>query len=284
MRTLPFTKGHGTHNDFVILEDRANMFPISGADVRFLCDRRGGVGGDGILRVTRAVHIPEWDGPDMWFMDYRNADGSIAEMCGNGLRVFGRYIYDAGLVGPEPVAVGTRAGIRWLEPHPDGHFRVEMGRVIVGPRAAQGVADITVTTANGTFAATAVDVGNPHAVVLLPAEADLAAIDLREPPAWSPPDAFPHGVNVEFVQSRGERHVAMRVFERGSGETMSCGTGTVAAASAFASSSGNGEESADGSYVVDVPGGRVVVDLLAGDSWLSGPTAIVANGVVHFPN
>ena len=93
MRTWSFVKGHGTRNDFVVLKDRSAMMRLTKADVRFLCDRRGGIGGDGVLRAVKAEHVPEWTGdPDLWFMDYRNADGSIAEMCGNGLRVFVRAL------------------------------------------------------------------------------------------------------------------------------------------------------------------------------------------------
>lgn len=97
MRNWPFAKGHGTHNDFVIINDRHGMYDPDSADVRFLCDRHGGIGGDGVLRVVRARYVKDWDGdPDLWFMDYRNADGSIAEMCGNGVRVFARYLVEEG--------------------------------------------------------------------------------------------------------------------------------------------------------------------------------------------
>lgn len=283
MRTISFSKGHGTRNDFVIVEDRSNFTPLDADDVRFLCDRRGGIGADGVLRVTRAGHIAEWDGdPDLWFMDYRNADGSIAEMCGNGLRVFGRYLYDTGLTAREPVWVGTRAGLRRIEPTHDGRFTITMGTVGVG-RAGS----VTIHTPSGDFRATPADVGNPHAVVLLGDDVDLAALDLREAPTWSPAEAFPDGVNVEFVSSVSAtgvpldaRHVRMRVFERGSGETQSCGTGTVAAAAVHAAVSGLG----DGTTVVDVPGGRIEVELFDdGTATLIGPAEIVATGRVHLP-
>lgn len=283
MRTISFSKGHGTRNDFVIVEDRSNFTPLDADDVRFLCDRRGGIGADGLLRVTRAAHIPEWDGdPDLWFMDYRNADGSIAEMCGNGLRVFGHYLYDAGLVARDPVWVGTRAGRRLVEPTLDGRYTITMGTVRLGDAES-----VTIHTASGDFAATPADVGNPHAVVLLDAGVDLEAIDLREAPTWTPADAFPHGVNVEFVSTvagdgavRDARHVRMRVFERGSGGTQSCGTGTVAVAAVHAAACGL----APGTTVVDVPGGRVEVALAGDDSaTLTGPAEIVASGRVHLP-
>ena len=274
MRSVSFSKGHGTLNDFVIVEDRSNLEPLSADDVRFLCDRRAGVGADGLLRVTRAKTIPGWTGPDLWFMDYRNADGSIAETCGNGLRVFGRYLYDHGLIAREPVEVGTRAGVRWIEPRPEGGLSVTMGPVTLDDD------DVTVTTDDGHWPAVKVDVGNPHAVVLLPPGTDLTGLDLRRAPRWSPAEAYPQGVNVEFVVPTGADEVAMRVYERGSGETMSCGTGTVAAAAAYARSTGRSE----GIFTVTVPGGRVEVELALGEAVLSGPAVIVATGRVHLPS
>ena len=97
---VTFAKGHGTRNDFVLFTDADDAEPLSPAQVRHLADRRGGVGGDGVLRAVRGAHVPEWEGdPDAWFMDYRNADGSLAEMCGNGVRVFARYLVEQGLAG-----------------------------------------------------------------------------------------------------------------------------------------------------------------------------------------
>jgi len=275
MRSISFSKGHGTLNDFVIIEDRSNLEPLSADDVRFLCDRRAGVGADGVLRVTRAMTIPDWTGPDLWFMDYRNADGSVAETCGNGLRVFGRYLYERGLVSNEPVEVGTRAGIRWIEPRAEGAgLSVTMGPVVLSDDP------VTITTPDGSWPAVKVDVGNPHAVVLLDEDADLEALDLRTAPTWSPDDAYPHGVNVEFVVPRGRDAVEMRVFERGSGETKSCGTGTVAAAAAYARAMGR----ADGIFTVTVPGGQVEVELALGEAVLSGPAVIVASGRAYLPS
>ncbi len=274
MRSISFSKGHGTLNDFVIVEDRSNLEPLSADDVRFICDRRAGVGADGLLRVTRAKTIPDWTGPDLWFMDYRNADGSIAEMCGNGLRVFGRYLYDQGLVAREPVEVGTRAGVRWIEPRSEGGLSVTIGPVTISDE------EVTVTTDDLSRPAVKIDVGNPHAVVLLSPDTDLAGLDLRHAPRWSPAGAYPHGVNVEFVVPTGTDAVAMRVYERGSGETMSCGTGTVAAAAAYARSTGRSE----GIFTVSVPGGAVEVELALGEAVLSGPAVIVASGRVHLPS
>ncbi|MCW2810696.1 MAG: Diaminopimelate epimerase, partial [Friedmanniella sp.] len=234
MRRWRFSKGHGTQNDFVVLLDRENVLDPSVDDVRFLCDRHAGVGADGLLRVVLARHVPEWDGdPGLWFMDYRNADGSVAQMCGNGVRVFVRYLLDEGLASGAEVPVATRAGLKPASVLVDGRIRVGMGTVTVDP----GV--VRVTTAGGTaYDATPVDVGNPHAVSF---EQRLGALDLTRQPVWEPAERFPDGVNLEFVEPLGERHVAMRVFERGVGETRSCGTGTVAAAAASRAREGSGD-------------------------------------------
>jgi diaminopimelate epimerase len=273
VRRWRFSKGHGTQNDFVVLLDRENVLDPSDDEVRWLCDRRAGIGGDGLLRVVLARHIPEWDGdPGLWFMDYRNADGSVAQMCGNGIRVFVRYLLDEGLATGPDVDVATRAGLKPASVLPDGRVRVGMGAVSVGEGR------VRVTTADGAaYDATPVDVGNPHAVSF---GTRLGALDLTTAPAWEPAAAFPEGVNLEFVEPVGERHVAMRVFERGVGETRSCGTGTVAAAAASRARTGAG----DGTWTVDVPGGRVEVELTGGEAYLTGPAVLVAHGEVTLPN
>ena len=275
-RVLSFAKGHGTRNDFVLVTDADDARPLTDDDVRFLADRRSGIGGDGVLRAVRARHVPGWDGdPDLWFMDYRNADGSIAEMCGNGVRVFARYLVEEGLVpeGTTSIDLGTRAGLRTAELLPDGRVRVWMGRPEINDAG-------TVVRVDGQeWGATSVDVGNPHAVVLLGEGDALAALDLGDAPEWTPRANFPHGVNVEFVDELAEDRVRMRVFERGVGETESCGTGTVAVASAVARAHGKTE----GRWTVEVPGGEVVVDLAGGEAWLTGPAVIVARGHVDLP-
>ncbi|MFT3875039.1 MAG: diaminopimelate epimerase [Propioniciclava sp.] len=272
---LEFAKGHGTRNDFVLVTDADDARPLSDADVRFLCDRRAGIGGDGVLRAVRARHIPGWGGdPELWFMDYRNADGSLAEMCGNGVRVFARYLAEEGLVDREGVLpLGTRAGLRSAELLADGRVRVWMGRPAIADAATR------VSLDGAEWPATPVDVGNPHAVVLLDAGEDLGALDLTRAPVWTPAERFPHGVNVEFVDDLGAHEVRMRVFERGVGETDSCGTGTVAAASATARAHGQ----TDGTWTVHVPGGQVEVELRGGEAWLTGPAVIVARGSVRLP-
>lgn len=276
MQRWSFAKGHGTENDFVLIPDRESLLDLSPAQVRAICDRRRGIGADGLLRVVKARHIDDWDGDgSLWFMDYRNADGSVAEMCGNGLRVFARYLLDEGLVAATSIPIATRTGLLEATALPDGRIRVSMGPVGFGRTA------VTVTTADSRqFASTTVDVGNPHAVCFVD---DLEQLSLGLAPAWSPAEAFPRGVNIEFVRSLAERHVAMRVYERGVGETRSCGTGTVAAAAAAAAREHPDGFGAPLTYRVDVPGGTVEVELGAEQAHLTGPAVIVARGELNLP-
>ena len=183
-------------------------------------------------------------------MDYRNADGSVAEMCGNGIRVFARYLAQHGLApGPE-FAVATRSGPRQVRLGASGEITVEMGSVaVLGPGSA--------VIAGQAYRGLRVSVGNPHLACLV--DGPLAGLDLSEAPKLDPGE-FPEGGNVELVRMTGPASVAMRVYERGSGETRSCGTGAVAAATAAAAASGRG----DGTWAVRVPGGDLTVTLEAG--------------------
>ncbi|MFI9720148.1 diaminopimelate epimerase [Streptomyces sp. NPDC052396] len=281
---IAFLKGHGTENDFVIIPDPDGRLELSPAAVARLCDRRAGIGADGVLRVVRSAAHPEvrhLAGEAEWFMDYRNSDGSIAEMCGNGVRVFARYLEYAGLAGAGEVAVATRAGIRRVhlaEPGPDG----TPGDVTTGMgRALLPEGGVTVTVGDRSWPARHVNMGNPHAVCFVD---DLAeAGRLYEAPGVSPAAAYPDGTNVEFVVDRGPRHVAMRVHERGSGETRSCGTGACAVMVATARRDG-ADPAVDGrpvSYTVDVPGGRLVIrENPDGTVEMTGPAVIVAEGLL----
>jgi diaminopimelate epimerase len=281
---LAFLKGHGTENDFVIVPDPDGVLDLSKDAVARLCDRRAGIGGDGLLRVVRSAAHPEAaalaDDAE-WFMDYRNADGSVAEMCGNGVRVFARYLRRAGLVGTGELAIATRAGIRRVRLAPasadgtSGDVTVGMGRALLP------AGEVTVTVGERSWPARNVNMGNPHAVAFV---ADLAhAGTLYEAPLVTPSDAYPTGVNVEFVVDRGPRHVALRVHERGSGETRSCGTGACAVMVAAARRDG-ADPAASGeavTYTVDVPGGRLLItELPDGTVEMTGPAVIVAEGVV----
>ncbi|AZM55933.1 diaminopimelate epimerase [Streptomyces sp. WAC 01529] len=276
---IAFLKGHGTENDFVIIPDVDNAIELPPAAVAALCDRRAGIGGDGLLHVVRSAAHPEArhlaDRAE-WFMDYRNGDGSIAEMCGNGVRVFARYLQHAGLVGEGDLAVATRGGVKTVhiaKAEAGGEITVGMGKALL----PEG--DVTVSVADHRWPARNVNMGNPHAVAFVD---DLSqAGTLYEPPLVSPSSAYPHGVNVEFVVDRGPRHVAMRVHERGAGETRSCGTGTCAVAVAAARRDGE-DPAVTGTpvtYTVDVPGGRLVItERPDGEIEMTGPAVIVAEG------
>lgn len=271
MSRYAFQKGHGTRNDFVIVDDQHGMQELTPEIVASMCDRRAGIGADGVLRVVKAAHIPEWDGnPDLWFMDYRNADGSVAEMCGNGLRVFALHLLEQDWVEPGDFAVATRAGIRRVHMIPGGLISVSMGDVVVS--RSQEAPPVEILHGGARWPATAVDVGNPHAVVFLD-DATRLSLDLNTAPRWEPGGAFPGGVNVEFVTQRAPGELDMRVFERGSGETMSCGTGVVAAAAAHRSLTGF-----DGAVDVHVPGGDLRVEFAGDEVWLTGPAVIVVSG------
>ncbi len=275
--SYPYLKGHGTENDFVLLPDHDGSVhgDLSAERVRALCDRRAGIGGDGVLRVIRtsdafplveegALRPSRNQGTTdaEWFMDYRNSDGSLAEMCGNGIRVFAKHLYDEGLVpADEPVTVATRDGVKTVTRH-GSTYTADVGVATIHGETKVSVGD-------RSWPALHVDVGNPHAVVMVD---DLAeAGNLYDEPSYDEA-LYPGGVNVEFVLRRGPDHIAMRVHERGSGETRSCGTGACAAAVAAAGG-------VSGRWRVDVPGGTLEVTRNDdGRVLLTGPAAIVARG------
>jgi diaminopimelate epimerase len=278
---MRFAKGHGTQNDFVVLRDLDAALALTPEAVSALCDRRRGLGADGVLRVTSAAaalaagvfdRIPDGVSPDDWYMDYRNADGSIAQMCGNGVRVFAHYLRAGGLETRDEFVVGSLAGPRPVvmhhadETHAD--VRVDMGKA---NRLGPGQAVVGGRTFNGL----AVDVGNPHLACVdsaLTVEA-LGELDVAAPVSFDH-DQFPDGVNVEILTAPVDGVVSMRVHERGVGETRSCGTGTVAAAVAALSHGG----AASGTLTVRVPGGDVVVTVTEATSYLRGPSVLVAHG------
>lgn len=275
---MEFTKGHGTGNDFVILPDPDGALDLTPALVAAICDRRRGIGGDGVLRVVRAAKHPEGAGladEAEWFMDYWNSDGSFAEMCGNGARVFVRYLLETGLASPAgaTLPVATRAGLVRARVEGDA-IAVEMRR----PR----VYDASTATLGGlTLPGAAVDVGNPHLVCALPAGLELTTLDLTRAPEYDA-GVFPSGVNVEFITpaepvAGTDGHVLMRVYERGSAETLSCGTGACAVAAVALR-----DDARDtGTVAVDVPGGRLTVTVTDDSCWLSGPAILVATGTLR---
>jgi len=271
---MRFAKGHGTGNDFVILPDPDGVLPLTPAFVAALCDRRRGIGADGVLRVVRSAAHPDAEassGAAEWFMDYWNADGSQSEMCGNGVRVYARYLAEAGLVAPEGTFdLVTRAGVVPVTIGEEISAGMPIPRVYVRSEAG--------TNGSG-FAGTAVDVGNPHLVCPVD-QATLDRLDLASAPAVDPL-IFPAGVNVEFSAAGAppagaDLYRRMRVYERGSGETLSCGSGACAVAAVALHHSGLDA----GVVVVDVTGGRLTVTMTATECLLQGPAVIVAHGDV----
>jgi diaminopimelate epimerase len=265
--SFPWLKGHGTENDFVLLPDHDGTIhgELDGAFVAALCHRRRGIGADGVMRVVRAQAIGEQSAGE-WFMDYKNADGSVSEMCGNGIRVFALHLVQERLAdSSQPFVIGTRDGDKTIT------FDRDQISVNMGKPEIRGVSKVT---ADGrTWEAQDVRTGNPHAVAFVERLTDAGSL-LVEPDYDK--STYPEGVNIEFVVREGAQHVAMRVHERGSGETRSCGTGACAVAAAAAHSDGAARPV---TYRVDVPGGTVHVTWTDDDHLiLTGPAEIVAKG------
>jgi diaminopimelate epimerase len=277
---IPFVKGHGTGNDFVLLPDPTGSLDVTPALVRALCDRRMGIGADGVLVVARTAGNPEVaDQAQLapWFMDYRNADGSVAQMCGNGSRVFVAHLLEEGLARPGVFHIATRGGPRRVTVDEGGAIRVDMGTPQFVERDDIRVRPAESDPVTGGSPAAGVLMPNPHSVTWV--EDVQAAGPLLVAPRVTPSDAYPEGVNVEFVRVLAEDHLQMRVFERGVGETLSCGTGACAAAVATVRRDGG---AGDGRRIrVDVPGGTVGVTWHAdGTVELDGPDEMVARGEI----
>ncbi|MCX4784189.1 diaminopimelate epimerase [Streptomyces sp. NBC_01264] len=279
---IRFAKGHGAGNDFIVVPDPDGHLHLTADDVKALCHRRTGIGADGLLRAVRSTAEPEAESMSAqadWFMDYRNADGTNGSMCGNGIRVFARYLADAEFCRPGLVSIVTRAGIRQVRIPPadatDDAITVDMGR----PRLP-GPENIKVTVEPRHWSALNVDMGNPHAVAFID---DLAhAGELTVPPTVTPAAAYPDGVTVEFVTIRGPRRLSVRVHERGVGETSACGTGASAAVAALRQRE---KHTGMGHYTVDFPGGCLRITVDADETFqLTGPAVIVLEGAFALPN
>ncbi len=279
MTELRIAKYHGTGNDFLMIEDLDDVGPLAPELVAALCDRHLGVGGDGVIRVTQGG-----DGSD-FSMDYLNADGSVAEMCGNGIRCLGKLVFERGFTEKTELDVDTRAGVKHL------WLRVEDGVVTsvtvgMGPpafaRSAIPMRGPAWETFLGepfdvgggmTVKASAVSMGNPHLVLFVEDDPDRYHV-AHIGPALEHHELFPEKTNVEFVQVRGD-DLKVRVWERGSGETMACGTGACAALVA-ANEAGLVPRRAD----VRFPGGVVHVERTDDQVLLTGPAERAFEAIV----
>jgi len=276
---VQFSKGHGTENTFIVLPDPDGALDLTPRRVAALCDPHRGIGADGVLRVVRWAALAEGPMPadDVeWFMDYRNADGSVAEMCGNGTRVFAAYLRREGLETADEFAIATRAGTKVVRFDGPDLIAVNLGPWrLAQPHIAdaEGFDALVHVEGHDPLSALSVDLGNPHTVVALPESVDLDSLDLYHAPVVNPEPE--HGTNIEFVRPMGPGHVRMRVRERGVGETRSCGTGAAAVAIATRFWAGDIGDS----WTVDVLGGRLRVRMLPGQEVeLAGPAALVADG------
>jgi diaminopimelate epimerase len=278
---LAFSKYEGTGNDFIVVADLADEREIDAATAADLCDRRFGIGADGMIRVVREAN-------GRFVMDHRNADGSHAEMCGNGIRCLGKFVFDRRLTDATELDVVTRAGIRHVSLDVrDG----EVGRVTVGmgtPRfqrheipmrgpAWETFMDRPFELAGMTFRVSAVSMGNPHLVVLCEDEPSRYHVE-HIGPAVERHELFPERTNVEFAYARGRGLLEVRVWERGVGETLACGTGACAALVA-ASEAGSTGPAAE----VRFPGGAVDVERRGDDVLLTGDAVHVFDGQIEGP-
>lgn len=285
------TKTHATGNDFVIYADPEGRFEPTPDEVRFLDDRHFGIGGDGVIRLAHPEDVSDLSPEQVtechesgaeWFMDYRNADGSLAQMCGNGTRAITLFAYDRGYASGDAFRLGTRAGVKILTSLGDderlGHnvFRVEMG---AWKRGELNAFDVTIPGTPGSARGTYVDMGNPHVVAVLedgtatlPAVEDL---DLVTKPVVAP--VLESDQNVEFVRidsmdaEAGEGTATMRVNERGCGETLSCGTGLCATAVTLRAKTGIDH------WMITVRGGVLRIDVSDTDVKLTGSATLVGD-------
>jgi diaminopimelate epimerase len=262
---VEFVKAHGTGNDFVVVEDLTDRYRLTPELVRAVCDRHFGIGADGLIRIAPGTDAP-------FFMDYRNADGSVAEMCGNGVRVVGKYLGDRGHVGGS-FDLETRAGIKHLELHADDHGCID--RVTVDMGAPSVEEERTIDLNGQSVTATCLSMGNPHAVVFVQ-DVDTAPVTTLGPRLETHPAFLPAKTNVEFAQVVDRATVRQRTWERGVGETLACGTGACAVAVAAQVRGFAGRP-----VVIELRGGRLELDWAPGGTVrMTGPAREVAHGTI----
>ena len=277
---MRFAKWHGIGNDFVMLADPEDSMTLSAETVRALCDRRRGIGADGVIRVA-----PGPDGTDL-FMDYVNSDGSIGEMCGNGIRCLALYARQQGMTDRDELKVETRAGTKvvWID---GDRVRVDMGPPIFEPKEVPvawpgpEALHAKITLEDRTLEAACVSMGNPHAVLFVDEPNDIDLHHLGPRIEWNP--LFPNGTNTEFIKVESPTRVRMRVWERGSGETLACGTGAAAVAVVARLLGG-----ADENCTVVLPGGELSLEWAGSleeskSVFMTGPAVESFSGEVDVP-
>ncbi len=245
MNRIKFSKLHGQGNDFIIIDAISSEISLTKEEISRMCDRHFGIGADGLILARK-------DRDDCFFMDYYNSDGTVAEMCGNGIRCMARFLIDKKLAAAgKSMKINTRAGLKNIEfpdsdsksASRDGLIKVNMGKAIFEPDRIPVNIDkkslidgffagqYLLKTEDGEFIINCVSMGNPHCVILLKDGADLEKIPLdRWGPLLENHKIFPNKTNVEFIKIKSDSELLMRVWERGVGETMACGTGACASA------------------------------------------------------
>ena len=259
---LKFIKGHGTGNDFVLIPDHDDQLDLTPDQVAAICNRSFGIGADGLIRIVKKA--------GQWFMDYRNADGSHAEICGNGTRVMARYLLSKKLVTESNFTIGTRAGDVQVSLDENDLISVILGPVIDEKEV------LTVQIQGFQFQGELWSAPNPHVISIVE---DLSQLgNMLEPPVFAPADKLTNGANFEFVQLVSEHKVSMRVYERGVGETLSCGSGACAVAKYM-----QAYWNTDAAITVVVPGGELIIESLPQQMVrLTGPAVLVAEGELDF--
>ena len=276
---MKFTKMHGCGNDYVYIDGAAWKIPQEDKPrmVRFLSDRHFGIGGDGVIFINPAEAAD---------FEMYNADGTRAEMCGNGIRCVAKYVYDKGLTDKKRISIVSAGQVKHLELTVDQEdkvslVRVNMGSPILDPKRipvmvpGERAVDVPIRVGGITYRMTCVSMGNPHAVVFVENVGDLKLEQTG--PLFESHELFPNRTNTEFVEVVDRRHVKMRVWERGTGETLACGTGCCATAVACVL---NGLT--DNNVTVGVLGGEIQVtwDREENLVYMTGPAATVFEGEI----
>lgn len=272
---------HGSKNDFVVFDDLDNMISLSSEQVAFICDRTAGVGADGVI-IVRASKVADF------FMDYINADGSLAEMCGNGIRCVAKYLYDTGMTTKSSAPIETRAGVKIVEldigeDNLTRSVKVDMGPPIFEPEkipvqlgsTGGPIIDHELELNGKRFLASALSMGNPHCVI--EAQDNESDWHLKYGPELEKHPLFPKKTNVEFVRFLDRKTTLMNVWERGSGETLACGTGACAVAVV-----GILKGKLDNKSIVRLKGGDLEIEWngVGNSVFMTGPAVTVFKGAI----